>query len=612
MDGLRANMLIGNDIIGPEQISINVAERTALIVSCGVCIPISARQRLQPLRKKVLNAEAMTLPPRTETFVPVLPTGLPDDRDFFFQPLTQAYLTLFSHLVDHTTGGVLVRNESQRTVRLPRKQKLGLVTEVFYENCFQAGLDLDTTEMPPKANPLHESRQGIRVSAVDPSLETKLPNGVRVYGDRVAVEKLSSLVAEFASIWEMSGFVNVPPERWMTVPLRDDWQSRVSSIKPRVYPLGNESKKLVDNTFDKLQRQGRLVYTQTHTPFSFPVFVVWKPGPNGSRKGRAVVDIRKLNDLVVSDSYPLPLQSEIIANVQGCTHLAVLDTASLFYQWLLYPDHCFMFTVVTHRGQETFQVPIMGYVNSEAYVQREIDNILRSVRDWARAYVDDIICGAKSLDDLLVKLRTLFEIFVAYNISIQPTKLFLNYPDVGLLGQRVDSLGLTTAEDKLQAIKLLSYPDTLEALEYYLGLTGYLRSYIHFYVQLAEPLQALKTSLLKSAPVAGQQRRAYASKTKLSTPTPRELASFHGLQAALAQLTTLAHHDPNKTLWIDLDASKEFGFGAVLFHARTDEVLPEGKWPPRSAICPIIFLSRLLTQAKKNYWPTELEIAGFM
>lgn len=49
--------------------------------------------------------------------------------------------------------------------------------------------------------------------------------------------------------------------------------------------------------------------------------------------------------------------------------------------------------------------------------------------------MDDIICGAKSLPDLLKKLRILFDIFVKYNISIKPSKSFLNYPDVGLLGQ---------------------------------------------------------------------------------------------------------------------------------------------------------------------------------
>lgn len=128
-----------------------------------------------------------------------------------------------------------------------------------------------------------------------------------------------------------------------------------------------------------MHRLSRLEFTTEHTPFSFPMFVVWKADAEGKRKGRVVVDIRKLNKMVLPDSYPLPLQSEIIANIQGCTNLAVLNAASFFYQWRLHPDHRFMFTVITHRRQETFQVPIMGYINSVAYVQREIDNIFHEV-----------------------------------------------------------------------------------------------------------------------------------------------------------------------------------------------------------------------------------------
>lgn len=94
-----------------------------------------------------------------------------------------------------------------------------------------------------------------------------------------------------------------------------------------------------------------------------------------------------------------------------------------------------MFTLVIHRDQKTFQVPIMGYINSVAYPQHEIDNILCDIRDWARAYIDDIICGEISLDNFLHKLHALFEIFLHYNISIKPTKSYLNYPNVGLLGQ---------------------------------------------------------------------------------------------------------------------------------------------------------------------------------
>ena len=80
----------------------------------------------------------------------------------------------------------------------------------------------------------------------------------------------------------------------MRIPLKSDWESRVPKTA-RVYPLSNESKAVVDQTFDKLHKQGRLSWTAESTPFSFPVFVVWKTMPDGKRKGRAVVDIRGLN-----------------------------------------------------------------------------------------------------------------------------------------------------------------------------------------------------------------------------------------------------------------------------------------------------------------------------
>ena len=118
----------------------------------------------------------------------------------------------------------------------------------------------------------------------------------------------------------------------MKVHLKPGWETKVSAIKPRLYLLGINSKRLVDETFDELQRLGRLKYTTSHTLFSFLVFVIWKTVANGEKKGRVVVDIWKLNDLVIPNTYPLLFQSEIIANVQGYTNLAVLNAALIFYQ----------------------------------------------------------------------------------------------------------------------------------------------------------------------------------------------------------------------------------------------------------------------------------------
>ena len=312
-------------------------------------------------------------------------------------------------------------------------------------------------------------------------METILNNRVRVYRDKYAVTLLGQLVADYLSIWESESFVRVLTERWMKVPPKPGWEAKVSAIKLRVYLMGTKACQLVDKTFDEMHCFARFKFKSEHTLFRFSVFVVWKLNAKDKRKGRAVVNIQKLNNMVLPEFYLLPHQSEIIANVQGCTNLAVLDAAFFFYQWLFHPDHHFMFTVVTHCGQKTFQVPIMGYINSVKYVQREIDNILQEVRAWARAYVNDIICKARSLSDLLKKLRILFKIFLKYNISIKPTKSFFNYPNVRLLGQQVNFLGLTTLEKKLWAIKHLTYLEILGVLKSYLGLTGCLHNYIHFY-----------------------------------------------------------------------------------------------------------------------------------
>ena len=85
-------------------------------------------------------------------------------------------------------------------------------------------------------------------------------------------------------------------------------------------------------------------------------------------------------------------------------------------------------------------------------------------------------------------MNEVFRALIEINIHLAPNKAFLGYPSVHLLGQRVDALGLATAEEKLWAIKNLEFPKTLAALDKYLGLTGYLKQYILYYTTIAGPL----------------------------------------------------------------------------------------------------------------------------
>ena len=245
----------------------------------------------------------------------------------------------------------------------------------------------------------------------------------------------------------------------------------------------------------------------------------------------------------------------------------------------------------------------MSYKNSPAYVQRQIDRLLRQQKRFAKAYVDDIVVFSRTKKEHERHLRQIFEVLAENNISIKPTKAFIGYPSVSLLGQKIDSFGLTTAEEKLNAITKLRFPRTLRQLKAYLGLTEWMRDYIAHYADISKPLQNRKTELLRHGPIADNARRAYSSKTRVQNPTKAELTSFRSLQQLLSQPSFLVHVNTQRQLFINLNASKEFGIEAMLYYVKKPFLknLKPDTFPPRHAIEPVLFLSRLITPAESRY-----------
>ena len=136
VEELKANLLVGNDILAIKRVIIDLGNKSAMISSCQVTISISARPRDHLVRRKVLVDRSLTIPPESEALVQFVYSNLPDDRDFFFNPIPHSHLILFSYILNDSTCRVLVRNVSHQPILLPRHQQLGTLTEVLYYNCF--------------------------------------------------------------------------------------------------------------------------------------------------------------------------------------------------------------------------------------------------------------------------------------------------------------------------------------------------------------------------------------------------------------------------------------------------------------------------------------------
>ncbi len=118
----------------------------------------------------------------------------------------------------------------------------------------------------------------------------------------------------------------------------------------------------------------------------------------------------------------------------------------------------------------------------------------------------------------------------------------------------------------------------------------------------------MKTKLLKNSSTKARRKESI-DRTKIIFIS-REMIFFLLLQKNLIKITFLIHFDKTKWFWIDLDEFKEFDFEVIVFHV-IKKFLKE-TWSIKNDIQLIMFLSKLLTTAERNYWWTELETTNLI
>jgi hypothetical protein len=346
--------------------------------------------------------------------------------------------------------------------------------------------------------------------------------------DRIApdeIKKIRDTLQQFPTLWEdRVGRIIQPDSDWMQIPLRE---SAVIESKGR-YRVSKHDEAVIDEVFDKARADGRMSEAQGTIPTGWPVFVVWQKG-----KGRPVVDLRGLNALVVPDAYPLPRQDEILEFLRGMHWISVFDLQKAFYQLMIALKDRWKTAVVTHRGQELFNVIPMGYISSPSHLQKTMDKVLYEHRAYAKCYIDDIVVFSSTFDEHLLHIRSVLSALADIGLTLNPDKCHVAHHSVKLLGHVVDRFGLSTMQEKTDAIANLNFPTTLRELEFFCGLSGFYRHFVARYAAICEPLQRLKTQLLRGCPREKRRRDAFSRSTKIITPTEIEMTSFQLIKDAM-------------------------------------------------------------------------------
>jgi hypothetical protein len=258
-------------------------------------------------------------------------------------------------------------------------------------------------------------------------------------------------------------------------------------------------------------------------------------------------------------------------------------------------------TVNTHRGQEFHTCLGTGCINSPGYAQRNADAIIRQTKYKIRQpYIDDQLVQSKTFQLHLLHLEDLFNVYQRFNLTLSSPKCYVGYPSITMLGRRVNGYGCATTAQKLKAIRNISFPKTLKQLEIYLGLTGWLREYVAYYAQLADPLAKEKTRLLRGCPNTPAAQRQYVANIKIKENQQLQDA-FSAIQEAILSSSVLVHHDPARVLYVDINALKQRGFSVMACHIKGEPQNLDDILASRGKVKPLLFLSKVLSATEMNY-----------
>ena len=306
------------------------------------------------------------------------------------------------------------------------------------------------------------------------------------------------------------GTIDIEP---VHIALRDD--IHVEPVQTPVYGIRRDYRKPMDAQIQDLVRQRKL-REYSNSP--------WRSSAFGRLKKtgdvRIVFDFRLLNDLIKSDSFPIPNIHKLLQKFRGKRYITSLDMKSGYWHIPLDEESrkltAFEFNGVLYE----WNVLPMGLKTAPAIFQRIMSQIFKDL-DFVVVYIDDIAILSDNAEEHLDHLRQVFEVINAHGIKLRLDKCLFAAHETEYLGYYVNKYGYKPTDKYKQRILNVPQPTDKSEMQQFLGLIAYLNQFIPDLHDIAKPLYEL---LKKDVPFSMTDVRVTAfNKLKGQSP-PRRLS----------------------------------------------------------------------------------------
>ena len=208
---------------------------------------------------------------------------------------------------------------------------------------------------------------------------------------------------------------------------------------------------------------------------------------------RFCIDYRKLNQVTLPDSHPLPRIDDTLDALGGSTWFSTLDLKNGFRQVSIAeedrPKTAFS---IPGSGLWQWRVLPFGLINSPSVFERLMERVFAGLTYLILLlYLDDIILFSKTFEEHLANLRLVLDRLKAANLKLNPKKCSLLCTKVSFLGHEVSEKGLSTDLATVEAVRDWPQPKSPTEVRQFVGLASYYRKFIPYFATICKPLHRL-------------------------------------------------------------------------------------------------------------------------
>jgi hypothetical protein len=205
---------------------------------------------------------------------------------------------------------------------------------------------------------------------------------------------------------------------------------------------------------------------------------------------RMCIDYRALNEVTITNKYPLPRIEDLFDQLRGASMFSKIDMRSGYHQLRIRPSDIPKTTFITKYGLYEFTVMSFGLTNATTFFMNLMNIVfIDYLNKFVVVFIDDILIYSQTKEEHADHLKMVLQRLREHQLYAKLSKCEFWIDEVLFLGHIIKKDGLTVDPKKVTDILNWKAPTYARGIKSFIGMARYYRRFMKGFERLRNRCQ---------------------------------------------------------------------------------------------------------------------------